>query len=138
MGDGEERGENLVDGSRRVIGASGLSCGPLAFGAWRFVHDDDAGAQRVVEAALEAGLDLVDVADVYGLNWGGTGFGTVESTLGRVLAAAPGLRDRIVLATKGGIRPPVPYDSGPRALREACETDARRGAAPASTKGVLG
>jgi predicted oxidoreductase len=43
-----------------------------------------------------------------------------------VLAGAPGLRDRIVLATKGGIRPPVPYDSSPDALRAACEDSLRR------------
>lgn len=126
MGGVEERRDGLVDGSRRAIGASGLSCGPLAFGAWRFVHDDTAHAQGVLEAALEAGMDLIDTADVYGLDWGGTGFGEVEAALGRVLAAAPGLRDRFVLATKGSIRPPLPYDSGARALREACEASLRR------------
>ena len=80
----------------------------------------------MLEAALDAGLALVDTADVYGLDWGGSGFGACEELLGRVLAGAPGLRDRMVLATKGGIVPPVPYDSSPTALRAACEASLRR------------
>jgi predicted oxidoreductase len=32
----------------------------------------------------------------------------------------------MVLATKGGIRPPIPYDSSPDALRGACEDSLRR------------
>jgi len=56
-------------------------------------------------------MTLIDTADVYGLDYGGAGFGANEELLGKVLAGAPRLRDRMVLATKGGIVPPVPYDS---------------------------
>lgn len=115
----------LVDPTERAIGTS-LRCGPLGFGCWRFTHAGTAAAQRVLQAALDAGLTLVDTADVYGLDWGGSGFGTVEERLGEVLQAAPGLRDRMVLATKGGIVPPVPYDSSAAALRAACEASLRR------------
>jgi predicted oxidoreductase len=100
--------------------------GPLAYGLWRFTTPDLDDAQARVEAALDAGMNLVDTADVYGLDWGGTGFGAVEQLLGDVLARAPHLRDRMVLATKGGIRPPVPYDSSPSAIRAACEDSLRR------------
>lgn len=100
--------------------------GPLGYGQWRYTTDDLGLAQRLLETALDSGLNLVDTADVYGLDWGGTGFGEVEALLGRVLAAAPGLRDRMVLATKGGIVPPTPYDSSPTALRAACEASLRR------------
>ncbi len=117
---------SLVDAGARQIRGIELPVGPLAFGCWRFTHDDVAHAQRVLEAALDAGMTLVDTADVYGLDFGGTGFGQNESLLGRVLAQAPGLRDRMVLATKGGIVPPVPYDSSPAALRAACEASLRR------------
>jgi predicted oxidoreductase len=78
----------------------------------------------VLEAALDRGLTTIDTADVYGLDWGGTAFGQSEELLGRVLAEAPALRDRMVLATKGGILPPVPYDSG--CIREACDESLRR------------
>lgn len=71
-------------------------------------------------------MRLVDTADVYGLDWGGVGFGACEALLGQVLADAPDLRDEIVLATKGGIHPPVPYDSSASGLRKACEASLHR------------
>lgn len=115
----------LVDRTPRTIGAL-TPVGPLAFGLWRYVDTDVATAQRLLESALDAGMNLIDNADVYGFDWGGTGFGTVEENLGRVLAKAPRLRDRMVLATKGGIMPPIPYDSSPTYLRSACEASLRR------------
>jgi predicted oxidoreductase len=117
---------SLVDANPRHIRGIDTPVGPLAFGCWRFIHDDVTHAQRVLEAALDAGMGLVDTADVYGLDFGGTGFGENEALLGRVLERSPGLRDRMVLATKGGIVPPVPYDSSPDALRGACEASLRR------------
>lgn len=117
---------NLVDPSPRRLGKAGPEVGALGFGCWRFTHEDPAEAQRVLEAALDVGMNLVDTADVYGLDWGGSGFGANEEALGRVLRRAPHLRERMVLATKGGIHPPVPYDSGARALRRACEDSLRR------------
>jgi predicted oxidoreductase len=115
----------LVRSEPRTIG--GLPpVGPLSFGLWRFTDADVGTGQRLIEAALDAGMNLIDNADVYGFDWGGTGFGTVEENLGRVLAAAPHLRDRMVLATKGGIMPPIPYDSSPDYLRSACEASLRR------------
>ena len=115
----------LVHAEPRQLGALG-PVGPLAYGLWRFTNDDVAAAQRLVETALEAGLRLFDTSDVYGYDWGGTGFGQVEEILGRVIAAAPALRERMVLATKGGIVPPAPYDSSPQYLRSACEASLRR------------
>ena len=115
----------LVDSSPRSLGSLG-EVGPLAFGLWRYTDADTASAQRILEIALGAGMRLVDNADVYGLDWGGTGFGRVEEILGDVLRATPSLRDQMVLATKGGITPPVPYDSSPSHLRSACEASLRR------------
>jgi predicted oxidoreductase len=116
---------SLVDASPRTLGSLG-TVGPIASGQWRYTGDDLAAAQALLEVALDHGMNLIDTADVYGLDWGGTGFGTVEENLGAVLARAPGLRDRMVLATKGGIRPPVPYDSSDEWLRTACEDSLRR------------
>lgn len=118
--------DSLLRIGPRAIGADGMEVGPLAFGCWRYTTDDLAEAQALLEAALDHGLNLVDTADVYGLDWGGSGFGANEELLGRVLARAPALRDRMVLATKGGIIPPVPYDSSPTHLRSACEASLRR------------
>jgi len=118
---------SLVDPCRRTLGSTGIGVGPLAYGCWRFAGTSVADARAKVEAALAAGMDLVDTADIYGFTGhGDDGFGDAESLLGAVLAEAPGLRDRIVLATKGGICPPVPYDSTPRRLRAAAEASLRR------------
>ena len=116
---------SLVDPGRRFVGDD-LTCGPLAFGCWRFVGSDVPGGRELIETALDLGMDLVDTADIYGLGWGGGGFGEAEELLGKVLADAPALRDQMVLATKGGIRPGVPYDSSPDYLTEACEASLRR------------
>jgi len=106
------------------LGQGRLRSAPLAWGMWRFQGDDVAAAQARVEAALDAGVTLLDTADIYGLDAGA--FGLAESLLGKVLATAPHLRDRFVLASKGGIIPGVPYDSSPSYLASALEASLTR------------
>ncbi len=115
---------SLVNADPRTLGR--FTVGPIGFGCWRFTSDSEADAQAVLEVALDNGMNLVDTADVYGLDWGGTGFGDNEAILGRVLAAAPHLRDRMVLASKGGIIPPTPYNSGTEYITKACEDSLSR------------
>jgi predicted oxidoreductase len=113
----------------RLLGQSGITVSPLAWGMWRFKGTDQAEADRLVRAALDSGFTLLDTADIYGFDGGepsGDSFGAAEALLGRVLAADPGLRRRFVLASKGGIRPPVPYDSSSRYLLAACDASLRR------------
>ena len=117
---------NLVRSAPRRLGSGDVEVGPLALGLWRFTGTDIGQNAALIEAGLELSMNLVDIADVYGLDWGGTGFGSCEENLGAVLRARPELRDRMVLATKGGIVPPVPYDSGSIALRAACEASLAR------------
>jgi len=109
---------------RRLV--AGREVGALAFGCWRLTDPDAGKNADLVEAAVDAGLNLIDNADVYGLDWGGRGWGTCEEALGQVFRARPGLRDRVVLATKGGIVPGTPYDSSARYLVSACEASLRR------------
>ena len=118
--------ESLVNSDNRLLGQSGLEVGALGYGCWRFTTANLSSAQSLIESALDHGMNLIDTADVYGLDYGGTGFGSNEELLGRVLANAPQLRDQMVLATKGGIAPPVPYDSSPSYLRKACEASLKR------------
>lgn len=99
--------------------------GPIAWGMWRFGHATPAEGQKLIEAAMAAGVTLYDTADIYGFD-GSAGFGDAESLLGHVLHGAPHLRDKMVLATKGGITPPVPYDSSDAYLMEALENSLRR------------
>jgi len=112
--------------SLRPLGQSSLKVGPIAYGLWRFVGNDVPAARGRIEAAFEAGMNLIDVAAVYGLDWGGQAFGESEDLLGRVIAATPGLRARMVLATKFGIIPGIPYDSGAEAVIRSCEASLKR------------
>jgi predicted oxidoreductase len=109
----------------RPLGSSGLPVSSLAWGMWRFGGEEPASAQRLVETALEAGITLFDTADIYGPRSHG-GFGAAETQLGRVFAAAPGLRGRMVLASKGGIVPGTPYDSSKAYLASAIDASLGR------------
>jgi len=106
------------------LGHGALRSAPLAWGMWRFHGDDVAAAQARVEAALAAGVTLLDTADIYGLDAGA--FGLAESLLGKVLAAAPHLREHFVLASKGGIIPGTPYNSSAAYLTSAVEASLTR------------
>ena len=109
----------------RPLGKSGIAVSPIAWGMWRFAGVGAAHGQALIEAAFAAGVTLFDTADIYGFDGSG-GFGDAETLLGEIFAASPGLRDRMVLATKGGITPPVPYDSGRDYLMQALENSLRR------------
>ena len=109
----------------RPLGKSGIEVSPIAWGMWRFAGGDVTAARRKVEAALEAGVTLFDTADIYGPD-NGESFGAAETLLGRVFAEAPGLRDRMVLATKGGIVIGTPYDSSAAYLEQAIDASLTR------------
>ncbi len=117
-------GENLVNAAPRKLG--GKEVGPLAFGCWRLVGDDFADATQRIETALDNGLTLIDNADVYGLDWGGQAFGESETLLGKVLVADKTLRDRMVLASKGGIIPGIPYVASADYLNAAVDASLTR------------
>jgi len=108
----------------RPLGKSGIDVSGLAWGMWRFEGTPEAGL-RLVEAALDSGINFFDTADIYGFN-GNDGFGDAEALLGMILAANPGLRGKMVLASKGGIMPPLPYDSSSAYLTAAIDASLNR------------
>jgi predicted oxidoreductase len=110
---------------RLPLGASGIEVSPLAWGMWRLEGRGVAQTARLAHAALDAGITLFDTADIYGAG-SPDGFGSCEALLGEVLAAEPGLRARMVIASKGGIRPGVPYDSSAAWLERALDDSLRR------------
>ncbi|WP_371619232.1 aldo/keto reductase [Streptomyces sp. NBC_00454] len=76
------------------LGNSGLQVSAIGLGCNNFGGRLDVRATRgVVDAALDAGITLLDTADIYG------GLGGSETQLGEVLK---GRRDQVVLATKFG------------------------------------
>lgn len=98
---------------------NGRPVGRLAYGCWRLPGTPQAGVAEKIQAALEIGANVIDTADVYGA-------GEAESMLGRWLGAQPSRRDHMTLVTKGGISPPLPYNSSKDYLIAACEASLRR------------
>ncbi|MDJ0698849.1 MAG: aldo/keto reductase [Woeseiaceae bacterium] len=83
------------------LGRSGMNASRLAYGCMRIAgdgsRDDREKGKRAVMAAFEHGYTLFDHADIYG-------GGACEELMGEVLAENPGMRDKIVLLSKCGIR----------------------------------
>lgn len=109
----------------RRLGRSDLQVSDIAWGMWRLSGDDVQRVCRLIDSALEAGITLFDTADIYGFG-SPIGFGGAEALFGRALAEMPSWRDQMVIATKGGITPPVPYDSSAAYLTAACEESLAR------------
>lgn len=98
---------------------------PVVAGLWK-MHQWPLGAQgrlRWIEGAVELGITSFDHADIYG------GY-SVEALFGEALALAPGLRQRLQIVTKCGIRLPHParpglavkhYDSGAAHLQASVD-----------------
>ncbi|WP_329459312.1 aldo/keto reductase [Streptomyces sp. NBC_01497] len=80
------------------LGRSGLRVSPFCLGAMNFGEDggngcDVAESERILRTYLDHGGNFVDTANLYSN-------GHSEKILGDFLAGQPGLRDRVVLATK--------------------------------------
>jgi len=114
------------------LGLSGLRTSRLAYGCWRIARTNDPAAdfetaRAAITAALEAGYTLFDHADIYCL-------GQAEEVFGRVLRELPGAREKMVIASKSGIRrqgDPLPdapyrYDFSADYIVRQCEASLRR------------
>ena len=80
------------------LGRGGVKVSRLVLGTMNFgpVTDEDE-AHRIMDRALELGLNFFDTANIYG---DAPNQGWTEEIIGRWLAANPAARDEIVLATK--------------------------------------
>jgi aryl-alcohol dehydrogenase-like predicted oxidoreductase len=92
----------------RELGRSGLKVPKLCFGGNVFGWTvDQAGADRLLDALLDAGLGFIDTADVYSTWVSGNHGGESEAMIGRWLKArgleSGGGRDRVIIATKVGM-----------------------------------
>jgi len=106
----------------RGLGRTGVKVSPLCLGAMMFGpqgnpdHDDCA---RIVDAALDAGINFIDTADVYSR-------GESETIVGKALK---GKRDHVVLATKFHGRmgdDPNEWGNSRRWIIQECENSLRR------------
>ncbi len=84
------------------IGTSGLTSSRLMYGCMRIGGDGSrearSRARRAIRAAIEAGFTHFDHADIYGE-------GICEQIFGEILGESRGLREKMLLTGKCGIRP---------------------------------
>jgi aryl-alcohol dehydrogenase-like predicted oxidoreductase len=109
------------------LGRSGLKVSRLCLGTMNFgPHTTESDSYKIMDQALELGINFFDTANVYGWK---LGEGVTEQILGRWLAQGGGRRDKIVLATKVygrmGERPNEGRLSAYH-IRKACEQSLRR------------
>jgi aryl-alcohol dehydrogenase-like predicted oxidoreductase len=62
---------------------------------------DYSQSEATIHAALDAGITLIDTADIYAPSWDSMGHN--EVVVGRAVKSYTGPKDRLVIATKGGI-----------------------------------
>jgi predicted oxidoreductase len=118
------------------IGISEITCSRLAYGNMRCVGTWDvkavtaelrAAGVRAHATAVEAGYTLIDTADIYC-------HGVCEEVLGQALREVGGMRARVQIATKCGIRfggdpvvdSPHRYDFSAKHIAWSCEQSLRR------------
>jgi NDP-hexose C3-ketoreductase / dTDP-4-oxo-2-deoxy-alpha-D-pentos-2-ene 2,3-reductase len=108
------------------LGRTGLKVSRICLGTMNFGPEtEEADAHRIMDRAIDSGLNFFDTANVYG--WG-ENKGRTETIIGRWLAQG-GRRDRIVLATKVyGPMHDAPNGGKLSAyhIRRACEDSLRR------------
>ncbi|MFC9927229.1 aldo/keto reductase [Streptomyces sp. NPDC127190] len=80
------------------LGRTGLKVSRLVLGTMNFgPQTEEADSHAIMDAALDAGINFFDTANVYG--WG-ENKGRTESIIGNWFAQGGGRRDKVVLATK--------------------------------------
>lgn len=103
---------------------STISSSRLIYGCMRITGDnsaqDRAKGKLAIQAALEAGYNHFDHADIYG-------DGECESLFGELLKESPNLRDDMILTSKAGIRrDPKRYDFSHDYLINSVENSLKR------------
>ncbi len=109
----------------RTFGHSAIQITPVAMGCWPItgitsVDVTEDHSLATLEAALDAGINFFDTAYCYGFN------GESERMIARTLGPH---RDRIVIATKGGIHwedGKQRKDARPETLRRQCDESLQR------------
>lgn len=113
----------------RPFGPTGRSLSVIGLGGMPMSIEgrpDEAQSLRTIHAALDAGMTLIDTANVYCLD--DADLGHNERLIAKGLSSWSGARDSIFVATKGGLaRPGGAWRSSarPEALRAACEQSSR-------------
>ena len=109
------------------LGRTGLKVSRLCLGTMNFgPHSNEGASFKIMDYALEKGINFFDTANVYGWE---LGEGITEQIIGRWIAQGGGRREGIVLATKVYGRMgenPNERRLSARHIRQACDESLRR------------
>ncbi|MEO5696886.1 MAG: aldo/keto reductase [Burkholderiaceae bacterium] len=116
------------------LGHSALRVTPICLGTMTFGEQvDEATSHAILDRALERGINFIDTAEMYAVPVRRETYGASERIIGNWFAARPGVRDRVVLATKvaGPARNADWIRGGsanltPDEIREACDASLAR------------
>ena len=117
-----------------ALGRSDLRVTPICLGTMTFGEQvAEAAAHAILDGALERGLNFIDTAEMYAVPPRRETYGASERIIGNWFAARPGVRGRVVLATKvaGPARQADWIRNGssnltPAEIRQACDDSLAR------------
>ena len=101
------------------LGVTGLEVPVIAVGCMRINKITPAEAGRFVNTALELGLNFFDHADIYG-------GGTCEEIFAEAIGMNAGVREKIILQSKCGIRPKTAFDFSKEHILKSVDSSLRR------------
>lgn len=82
------------------LGRTGMKVSPLCLGTMNFgSRTDEATAAEMIDKSIDAGINFIDTANMYGNAEGGQGPGSSEAMIGKAFEKN-GKRNQMVLATK--------------------------------------
>jgi aryl-alcohol dehydrogenase-like predicted oxidoreductase len=84
-----------------TLGRSDLKVSRICLGTMTFGEQvDEAGTQALLDRAVAQGINFLDMAEMYPVPARAETFADTERLIGRWLAARPGLREKLVIASK--------------------------------------
>ena len=83
------------------LGSSDLQVTPICLGTMTFGEQvNEADSHAILSRSLERGVNVIDTAEMYSVPAKADTFGATETIIGNWFAKNPGVRDKLVVATK--------------------------------------
>ena len=117
-----------------TLGASALQVPKICLGTMTFGEQvNEADSHTILDRALERGINFIDTAEMYSVPPKAETYGATEAIIGRWFARRPGVRGKVVLASKVAgpargmdwVRGGAP-DVTPQGMVQACDDSLRR------------
>lgn len=116
------------------LGQSPLQVTPICLGTMTFGEQvNQPLAHQILDRSLERGVNFIDTAEMYSVPARAETYGATETIIGEWFASRPGVRDRVILATKvAGPSRGMPWVRGDNAgltraeILAACDGSLRR------------